>query len=137
MEYEWTEAMSTGVEELDNEHRTLIAWVNRLGAANASGEGWAEVLRVLAFLGTYARRHFEHEESCFRRHVCPHAAANRRAHEVFTTRLAHIKADCEAHGVTEGRALELQAFLGDWLVGHILSVDCKLKVNANAGADAA
>jgi hemerythrin len=127
MAYVWTEAMATGVEALDNEHRTLIAWVNRLADATAAGRAEGELMRVLAFLGTYAKQHFAHEESCFLSHRCPHGTANRRAHEEFVARFTRIKADCEAHGVSEAKALELQAFLGDWLVSHILRVDASLK----------
>lgn len=127
MAYEWTEAMSTGVEELDNEHRTLIAWVNRLADATASGRAESELMRVLAFLGTYAKRHFTHEEGCFLSRGCPHAAANRKAHEEFVAQFTRIKADCEAHGVSEAKALELQRFLGDWLADHILKIDTTLK----------
>jgi hemerythrin len=119
--------MATGVEEIDNEHRTLIAWVNRLAEANAAGRGAAEVMRVLAFLGTYAKRHFAHEEECFAKFVCPSASANRKAHENFNTIVGRLKADVEAHGVTDEKALELQRSLGDWLAGHILKVDAALK----------
>ncbi|MBM3908357.1 MAG: hemerythrin family protein [Gemmatimonadetes bacterium] len=127
MAFEWTEAMSTGVEALDNEHRTLIAWVNRLEEATAAGRAEGELLRVLAFLGTYAKQHFAHEEACFLSHQCPHSAANRTAHEAFVATFTRIKADCEARGVTEAKARELHAFRGDWLVSHILNVDTALK----------
>ena len=123
MKFEWTEAMSTGIEEIDNEHRTLFAWINRLSEANATGTGEHEVMRVLSFLGIYASKHFAHEEDCFARHVCPHAELNRKAHREFVTHFAHVKAECEAHGVTETKALELQEWLGQWLQNHILRVD--------------
>ncbi len=127
MHYEWTEAMATGVEETDNEHRTLIAWINELTEANARGTGEHEVMRILTFLGFYASKHFAHEEGCFARHRCPHAAGNRRAHEQFTATVNQMKLDCEAHGVTAMKAVELQRALGDWLQSHLLRVDTALK----------
>lgn len=127
MAYEWTEAMATGDEAIDNEHRTLIAWINRLGEANEADRGEQEVLRVLNFLLTYARLHFAHEEGCFARARCPHAAANCKAHEQFIQHVTSVKSECEAHGVTEHRALELHRMLGEWLANHILKVDTSLK----------
>jgi hemerythrin-like metal-binding protein len=127
MQYVWTEAMATGDDGIDAEHRTLISWINRLSQANEAGTGESEVRRILTFLGIYATRHFANEESCFARHKCPHAAANKKAHEQFIETFGRIKAECDANGVTESRALELQKSLGDWLQNHILKVDTSLK----------
>jgi hemerythrin len=127
MKHEWTEAMSTGDAALDDEHRILIAWINRLSDANAEGRFELEVRRILDFLGAYAARHFSHEEACFARHQCPHAAANRKAHEEFVVRFAEIKAECDARGVTEARALDLHRWLGGWLSNHILKTDTALR----------
>jgi hemerythrin-like metal-binding protein len=127
MQYQWTEAMATGDAQLDAEHRTLISWINRLSEANSAGKGEAEVRRILNFLGAYAARHFAHEESCFARHTCRHAGANRKAHEQFVETLGRITEECDAHGVTASRALELQRILGEWLQNHILRVDVALK----------
>lgn len=127
MKYEWTAEMSTGVEEIDAEHRTLIAWVNRLSEANTAGKGENEVAQILSFLGTYATRHFAHEEECFTKYQCPHAAANKKAHEDFVAHFTRVKADCDAKGVSPARAAELQQSLGSWLANHIVKVDTSLR----------
>ena len=127
MQYEWTDAMATGVESLDDEHRTLISWINRLSDANDASTGPDELRRVLAFLEVYSARHFAHEEGCFARHRCTHAEANERAHRVFSAKIAQCRAECDAHGITQRRAIELQQMLGDWLRDHILGVDTNLR----------
>jgi hemerythrin-like metal-binding protein len=127
MKYEWTEAMATGVPELDEEHRILISWINRLSDANSSGDFETEVKRILTFLASYAAKHFTHEERCFSEHHCPFAAANKQAHDGFVAFVDRIRAECDEHGVTVSRALELQDGLGSWLQDHILRTDTTLK----------
>lgn len=126
MKYEWTVAMSTGIEDIDNEHKTLILWVNRLTDAVEHGKAEAEVTHILSFLGTYARRHFAHEEECFLKHACPAAEANRRAHEEFAVHFTKLRDDCVSHGVTPARVAQLQQALGNWLANHIMKVDTAL-----------
>ncbi|MBI2409037.1 MAG: hemerythrin family protein [Gemmatimonadetes bacterium] len=127
MKYEWTEAMATGVAELDEEHRILISWINRLSDANESGDFESEVKRILAFLAVYAAKHFTHEERCFNETRCPFAAANKQAHDGFVALIDRTRAECEEHGVTLNRALELHHGLGSWLQSHILRLDTTLK----------
>lgn len=126
MRYEWTDAMSTGVEELDNQHKTIILWINRLSEAAERGKAEAEVPQILSFLGTYARRHFAHEEECFLKHRCASAEANRKAHEEFVGHFIQLKDDCLTNGVTPARVAHLQQALGSWLANHIMKVDTAL-----------
>jgi hemerythrin len=127
MRYEWDESMSTGVEDLDNEHRTLIQWVNRLSDAVEAGTAEAEVPKILAFLGTYAARHFAHEEECMVRFRCPAGEANRKAHEQFNVQFTVLKNECLKDGVTPERVAKLQGALGSWLAEHIMKVDVALR----------
>ena len=126
MKYEWSSAMSTGVEDIDNEHKTLILWVNRLTEAAEKGKAEAEVQQILSFLGTYARRHFTHEEECFLKYACPAGEANRKAHEEFAVHFTKLKDDCLTNGVTPAKVTHLQQALGSWLANHIMKVDTAL-----------
>ncbi len=127
MRYEWTEAMSTGVESLDEEHRTLLQWINRLAEADAKGQAELEVPEILSFLRTYARRHFAHEEDCFNRHRCPMAEANKEAHRQFTETFTRLWEDSMSKPITADTVAHLQEALGTWLANHIMKVDTALK----------
>lgn len=126
MKYEWTASMATGDAEIDAAHRTMIDAINRLDDAVARGTQAAEVPGILSFLESYAWRHFSHEEECFRRHQCPAAEANQRAHADFVERFTRLRDDLMRDGVTPERVTTLQAALGDWLVNHIAKVDTSL-----------
>lgn len=124
---EWTDAMSTGVQEVDDAHRTLIQWVNKLTASTAAGKGKEDVMHVLNFLGTYARRHFAAEEECMHRLKCPMAAANQLAHGEFVEYFTKIRSEIDLHGASTEKAEELQRALSHWLETHILRVDVSLR----------
>ena len=122
----WNEAMSTGIAEVDEHHKTLILWVNKLSDAMKAGKGNEEALRILDFLGGYATMHFSCEEDCMTRYNCPTAAANKKAHEAFLTLFTGMRADVVKNGVTTEKLIALHTALGDWLKNHIMKVDAAL-----------
>ena len=97
-----------------------------LGDAMREGKGAAEVMRILSFLETYAQRHFSHEENCMHQYRCPTAQANKKAHAEFLTYFTKMKSDCQVHGVSTVKVLELQGALGNWLRNHIMKIDSAL-----------
>jgi hemerythrin len=127
MAFVWDESMATGVKELDEAHRTLFLWVDKLGEAMKQGKGKSEVLGILDFLGKYAASHFACEEDCMNRYQCPLASTNKRQHDEFLLFFTKTKAEVEANGVKVRSVLELQETLGNWLRHHIKKVDVSLK----------
>ncbi len=127
MAYVWDESMSTGVEELDDAHRTIFSWVNQLSDAMRQGKGNAEVLRILDFLGNYSAGHFSSEEGCMSRYKCPTALANKKAHAEFLDYFGKMKAEVKANGTSTAKVLELQQALGNWVRNHIMKIDVSLR----------
>ncbi len=122
----WNDAMTTGVEELDDAHKTLILWINKLTDAMMAGKGQTEVLTILNFLGTYATQHFSREESCMNAYRCPAALANKKAHDEFLAYFTKMKLEVEKNGATVTNVLALQNSLSLWLRGHIMKIDTSL-----------
>lgn len=127
MAIQWSTTMSTGVAELDEEHRQLIECINTLTAAMKSGNGRQEVLEILTFLNRYAEEHFTHEEHCMNRLHCPAAKANRKAHSDFLYMVSEMRERVEREGPTWLSMMQLNASLGEWLRSHILHVDARLR----------
>ncbi len=124
---QWNSSMETGVKEVDDAHKTLILWINKLNDAMKSGSGKQEVLNVLNFLERYAAEHFLHEESCMDKHKCPVAQANKRAHAEFFSYFSQVKSTVEKEKVTTVMVLEIHNALSDWLRNHILKIDTHLR----------
>lgn len=122
----WNESFATGVPQVDEEHRQLIALLNALEDVIARGRGPQVVAGVVENLTRYTARHFAFEEGCMHRFQCPQAAANRDAHQEFLAMLAKTKADVVAGHRTEA-VQELHRELCAWIICHVLTIDTALR----------
>jgi len=58
MPFEWTQNLSIGVAEIDNQHKELFKRINNLLDAISQGKGKQELFAVLEFLEDYSKFHF-------------------------------------------------------------------------------
>ena len=100
MKIEWMDQMSTGVPEIDEQHKKLIAEIVRLGTAMEQGKGKDELMQSLQFTDSYIKEHFKYEENCFFIHQCPYANRNKLEHENFIKRFEVLKAELEDKGTS-------------------------------------
>jgi len=118
---EWTEALSVGVPELDEDHRRLFDVINRVLEAERRGESVQWVIQELTL---YANEHFAREERLMAEAGYPGLDAHREAHRAFIEWLTSVKT---AHGANaETRhylAGTVREFLQGWLADHIMETD--------------
>lgn len=126
MVIEWNEAMATGVQEVDDAHKILIVWINKLSVDMKSNNGRAEIFNVLNFLEKYAAAHFAHEEHCMHQYHCINAQLNKKAHDEFLEYFIHMKKNIETNGPTVKSVIEIRNMLGNWLNNHIIKIDSGL-----------
>jgi len=120
----WSEALATGVDEIDAQHRDLLRHVEAL--RRALRDDPAAVSRLLDYLGDYAVSHFATEERLMARHAYPGAEVHAAAHAGFLRAFARLRHDHELEGLTEGLAELIGSWLGDWLEDHIVGMDQEL-----------
>lgn len=136
MDYmEWQPALEVGFAKIDEDHRALIAAVNRLHAAMEQGQDKAELAKVLNFLRDYTVSHFEMEETLMIQYGYPGASAHFAAHAELVLKVCDFIADFRAGRVALTEAL--LDFLGTWWVGHIQSQDRELGIYLRARGAAA
>jgi len=122
----WTRDLSIGVVGIDRQHKELISTVNRLRHMLNENElsGRDMVIKTVPFLCKYIEEHFKLEESLFTTTDYPHKTDHIEQHRAFLNETMEIvgmnrydKACCE----------ELLAFLLNWLVQHVSTMDrlCK------------
>ncbi len=58
----WNNGLDLGVEEIDNQHRKLVAMINDLNDAMRQGRGNDVLAKILGGLINYAATHFNTEE---------------------------------------------------------------------------
>ncbi len=119
----WTQALSTGIEEIDEQHRELFRRVDRL--LRAAGEG-GEVGPLLAFLREYVVQHFAAEERYMAAQAYPGQASHQAEHRRFADDLAALDADFSGPGAGAEVSARLHRQVADWLRTHILVTDVAL-----------
>ncbi len=83
----WKAGYSTGVPEIDEQHRQVFSLLNDLEGMIAKGVYDSPELNArIKHLGTHITRHFNSEEGCMDRVNCPMAMKNKQEHEQFLNR---------------------------------------------------
>ncbi len=128
----WNDSMSTGIAELDNQHKELIKMLNGLSDTMRSGKGKDDIEKILVFTGEYAQKHFECEEQYFVEYNCLAGPQNKAGHEYFLTRFADLVEDFQQQGGSFALVMKIYNELSNWLIQHILGVDTKLRTVVEA-----
>lgn len=124
---EFTDAIKTGDEAMDSQHRYLIGLINEIADIIDAGTAERELGRILPLLQFYVEWHFDREEQCMFRRECPFAKVNKDAHTVFIKTVADLKARYHAEGASQEFAEEIYSRLTNWLVDHIIKVDSTMR----------
>lgn len=123
MTFTWTPDISTGVEEIDSQHKELFKRINALLDACAQQKGKEEIGTYLAFLEDYVIQHFSAEEAAMTKAAYAGLAAHKQEHDYFKQRIATIKKEFLEFGATIHVVLLAVRTSGDWLFSHIKKTD--------------
>ncbi len=117
----WSDELSVGIEEIDEQHKVLVNLINRMHDAIAQHHGSDTVKEILVELADYTKIHFAVEESLMRILDFPGYEEHKDIHDEL---LAHVVMLHEK--VVSGKtaiSFELMYFLKSWLTKHILEED--------------
>ncbi|MCF6180141.1 MAG: bacteriohemerythrin, partial [Geopsychrobacter sp.] len=117
----WREELNTGIPEIDEQHRRLVALINQLFAAMKQGSNKIEIATVVDELVNYTLTHFRDEEDLMRRHGYPGLSEHQRIHKTFVATVADYAEKIK--GDENLSATEVFSFLKDWLISHIIKQD--------------
>lgn len=128
MSIEWSEAYATSETKLDDQHRQLFRFANKLEELVRSGNpAREEIDRLLNFLESYAKTHFLYEETCMRARRCPAAKANREAHMAFIKFFDESAGKMRREGYSLEWLQDINRFVQRWLDSHICAIDTQLR----------
>ena len=125
----WTENLSVGVKDLDDDHKQLIKMINQLHVAiqavGKEGELDKEELEfVLHRLQNYTIYHCDKEEVLFETTGYPDTDRHKQQHRQLVTRIADLTG--RFHNSTDPKhGAEIMQFIYDWLTQHIYQTDKK------------
>ena len=117
--FTWDAQYDTGFEEIDADHRLLVATINTLFEAMEAGEPLA-VFTQLGVVHRYIAQHFEREEAIMEQYAYPDRLRHKTLHTAFTHRYTSFM-DRDPKVLI----VKVSVFLHDWLIHHILVEDEK------------
>jgi hemerythrin len=115
----WTNDMSVGVPEIDEQHKSLFACLARVEDAIDEKQQGSAVFFALDQLADYARIHFAVEEIEMRIHRYPDFDTHVSEHRAFELRIKQFSEEALHRNVFG----DVREFLKDWLVQHIQIAD--------------
>ena len=125
-EIAWSNFLSVGVAEMDDEHRQFIARVNDLNKAIVEIEDKATVARAMDLMLMEAARHFKHEEQFLARWNYPEAAAHAAKHAELTAQFDRAVKEFAETDISFVWALK-GLHIKQLLVAHLLNEDMKYR----------
>lgn len=118
---EWSNELSVGVDEIDEQHKMLVELLNQMHEAVRERQAAQITNNILERLGEYTRVHFAVEESLMHITHCPDYAWHKVEHDQLIGQLQELR-----EKLADGKhsiSFELVHFLKVWLTKHIMESD--------------
>ncbi len=119
----WSEELSVGVSEIDDQHKRLILLINTLHDAMLAKQGKQAVSGILDELASYTVYHFKTEEQYMEKFGYPAYQSHRLEHGSFIQSVDSFMNDYSAGKL--GLSIDIMNFLRDWVSNHIKGTDKK------------
>jgi hemerythrin len=122
----WTDFFSTGINYIDRQHKKLIDIANDFHSSVKNNANKSTMFSILNHLVSYAEEHFADEEKIMQKAGVPaeHFEYHKELHEKLTLSVFDLNAALERG---ESKTIdEIEVFLNDWLIKHILEEDRKM-----------
>ena len=117
--FEWSDDYSVGVDEMDNEHKVLIGYINELIDCLDKDSGIAEAFKKMA---TYCIKHFEDEEALMERENYEGLGSHKIIHKNLIAKVQGFGEQIDSGTINKD---DLVSFLKMWLSAHIMGIDRK------------
>ena len=122
----WNDSLLTGVALIDDEHRKLIASVDKLIDSMKQGKSKEELSQHLNQTVSIAKEHIRVEENLQEKHAYPGVGAHKRHHAQFSMQAGELVKEFAKTGPNVTMTAKASKTVADWLVSHISAEDKKL-----------
>ncbi len=117
----WTHDLELGIPIIDNQHKELCKYINKLYKAMQNNANKSVLEDILSGLSSYTESHFKTEEGIFSASDYPETKKHKETHGKFVAKLKDFNTQLSSgHAVLSMQLLE---FLKDWLIKHIMGTD--------------
>lgn len=123
---DWSEDLSVGIPEIDQEHQNFVTMINKLNQAVIDRMDLEEIQDRLQLMLDYAEQNFLHENALLREMGYPGAADHEQEHREIGKKIGEIM------GALDDRAtlyewVESGLKVKDSLIDHFLGEDMKFR----------
>lgn len=118
MKLEWKQIYSVDSEELDEDHKQIFVYINKIeeNIYNRNSEFFNKILQDLK---NYATVHFSKEENYMKSMGFPDVVEHILEHKLFTKKILELE-DKSKDFVLLNNTID---FIKDWIIAHILGSD--------------
>lgn len=115
----WQDDLTVGVQEMDNQHKELIGYINEL-VDELESDG--DILTKFDKMAEFVVKHFNEEEALMEANQFEGLGPHKLIHKQLLTRVGDFR---ELIVNKELESEKLIAFLKMWLTSHIKGIDTK------------
>ncbi|MCB1192286.1 MAG: hemerythrin family protein [Leptospiraceae bacterium] len=121
MKFQWEAIYETGIDKIDEQHKTFFKLVRELNDANRM-DSPADISSVFEQLVDYAKHHFFTEEEILKEYSYPYFDEHKLEHIRFTQKVKELH-EKFSDGHDNFLPNEVLSFLKMWLMEHIQGTD--------------
>jgi hypothetical protein len=131
--FPWNDSFETGLTDIDQQHRQLVALLNLLASQVAYKSDGVQLRHILDELMRYTVYHFQAEEHIWHSHVAgtEEEIRHRQVHAGFIDTIRGL-IDQQSVRPLDELVQETLAFLASWLASHILESDKRMAFTVQA-----
>ncbi len=125
----WSDKLATGIVEVDEQHKHLVALINQIGDLSSSGADSSQIKPVIDELVRYTVYHFDTEEQMMRRYEvnAEHQAKHFKTHDDFRKQVTLAVGIIQTAPQNSISLLaQLLNYLTRWLLQHIMVDDLRM-----------
>ncbi len=117
----WSDQFSVGIQELDNQHKKLIGFINSLHSEKMDKGNGEAIGSLLDELLEYTRTHFKEEEKLMKEYEYPEYTTHKAQHSSLLLKVEIMQK--KFFSGDKDIFTDIAILLNDWLAEHILVED--------------
>ncbi len=123
--FEWNQDYIINIEEIDNDHRSIIEKYEVLYNLMKDGKGHGYYEELLNYLDEYVNNHFVNEQKLHQEASYDLSEEHHIIHDEFKNSLNHIIEASKINQPSDVDLININLFIKNWLIHHILIEDKK------------